>query len=112
MTGRVSLGLSIVDINSNQMAWMYRVNELGTYIYSLTADSTAALAGLQPGDRIVSVNGTEISSYDDLKALLETVSVGDELTFVVSRSGQTLEIPVIAGEYVPEQIQKQNNSNI
>ena len=67
---------------------------------------------IQPGDRIVSVNGTEISSYDDLKALLETVSVGDELTFVVSRSGQTLEIPVIAGEYVPEQIQKQNNSNI
>lgn len=112
VTGRVSLGLSIVDINSNQMAWMYRVNELGTYIYSLTADSSAAQAGLQPGDRIVSVNGTEIGSYDDLKALLETVSVGDELTFVVSRSGQTLEIPVIAGEYVPEQIQKQNNSNI
>jgi len=112
VTGRVSLGLSIVDINSNQMAWMYRVNELGTYIYSLTADSTAAQAGLQPGDRIVSVNGTEIGSYDDLKALLETISVGDELTFVVSRSGQTLEIPVIAGEYVPEQIQKQNNSNI
>jgi len=112
VTGRVSLGLSIVDINSNQMAWMYRVNELGTYIYSLTADSSAAQAGLQPGDRIVSVNGTEIGSYDDLKALLETISVGDELTFVVSRSGQTLEIPVIAGEYVPEQIQKQNNSNI
>ncbi|MBQ7051163.1 MAG: trypsin-like peptidase domain-containing protein [Firmicutes bacterium] len=112
VTGRVSLGLSIVDINSNQMAWMYRVNELGTYIYSLTADSSAAQAGLQPGDRIVSVNGTEIGSYDDLKALLETVSVSDELTFVVSRSGQTLEIPVIAGEYVPEQIQKQNNSNI
>ncbi len=111
VTGRVSLGLSIVDINSNQMAWMYRVNELGTYIYSLTADSSAAQAGLQPGDRIVSINGTEIGSYDDLKALLETVSVGDELTFVVSRSGQQLEIPVIAGEYVPEQIQKQNNQN-
>ncbi len=112
VTGRVSLGLSIVDINSNQMAWMYRVNELGTYIYSITADSSAAQAGLQPGDRIISVNGTEIGSYDDLKALLETVSVSDELAFVVSRSGQTLEIPVIAGEYVPEQIQRQNNSNI
>ncbi len=111
VTGRVSLGLSIVDINSNQMAWMYRVNELGTYIYSLTADSSAAQAGLQPGDRIVSVNDTEIGSYDDLKALLETVSVGEELTFVISRSGQQLEIPVIAGEYVPEQIQKQNNQN-
>ena len=111
VTGRVSLGLSLVDINSNQMAWMYRVNELGTYIYSITGGSSAAEAGLQPGDRIVSVNGTEITCYDDLKTLLEDVSVGDELAFVVSRSGQQLEIPVIAGEYVPEQIQKQTSNS-
>ncbi len=112
VTGRVSLGLSIVDINNEQTAWMYRVNELGTYIYSINPDSSAAQAGLHPGDRIVSVNGTEIGSYDDLKDFLETVSVGDELAFVVSRAGQPTEITVIAGEYVPEQIQRQNNSNI
>lgn len=112
VTGRVSLGLSIVEINNEQTAWMYRVNELGTYIYSITADSSAAEAGLQPGDRIVAVNGTEIGSYDDLKAFLKTVSVGDSLRFAVSRSGQPLEITVIAGEYVPEQIQQKNNSTI
>ncbi len=112
VTGRVSLGLSIVEINNEQTAWMYRVNELGTYIYSITADSSAAEAGLQPGDRIVSINGTEIGSYDDLKDFLKTVSVGDSLRFVVSRSGQPLEIRVIAGEYVPEQIQQKNNSTI
>ena len=112
VTGRVSLGLSIVEINNEQTAWMYRVNELGTYIYSITADSSAAEAGLQPGDRIVAVNGTEIGSYDDLKEFLKTVSVGDSLRFAVSRSGQPLEITVIAGEYVPEQIQQKNNSTI
>jgi len=110
VTGRVSLGLSIVEINNEQTAWMYRVNELGTYIYSISTNSSAAEAGLQPGDRIVAVNGTEIESYDDLKAFLKTVSVGDTLRFVVSRSGQPVEINVIAGEYVPEQIQKQNNN--
>ena len=112
VTGRVSLGLSIVEINNEQTAWMYRVNELGTYIYSISAGSSAAEAGLQPGDRIISVNGTTIGSYDDLKTFLKTVSVGDPLRFVISRSGQPLEITVTAGEYVPEQIQKQNNSNI
>ncbi len=112
VTGRVSLGLSIVEINNEQTAWMYRVNELGTYIYSIAADSSAAEAGLQPGDRIVAVNGTEIGSYDDLKEFLKTVSVGDPLRFAVSRSGQPLEITVIAGEYVPEQIQQKNNSTI
>ena len=75
-------------------------------------DISAAEAGLQPGDRIISVNGTAIGSYDDLKTFLKTVSVGDPLRFVISRSGQPLEITVTAGEYVPEQIQKQNNSNI
>ena len=112
VTGRVSLGLSIVEITNEQTAWMYRVNELGTYIYSITADSSAAEAGLQPGDRIVSVNGIEIETYDDLKEFLKTVSVGDTLRFVVSRSGQPLEINVIAGEYVPDQIQQQNNNSI
>ena len=112
VTGRVSLGLSIVEINNEQTAWMYRVNELGTYIYSISSGSSAAEAGLQPGDRIISVNGTTIGSYDDLKTFLKTVSVGDPLRFVISRSGQPLEITVTAGEYVPEQIQKQNNSNI
>lgn len=112
VTGRVSLGLSIVEINNEQTAWMYRVNELGTYIYSISSGSSAAEAGLQPGDRIISVNGTAIGSYDDLKTFLKTVSVGDPLRFVISRSGQPLEITVTAGEYVPEQIQKQNNSNI
>ena len=88
------------------------MNELGTYIYSISSGSSAAEAGLQPGDRIISVNGTTIGSYDDLKTFLKTVSVGDPLRFVISRSGQPLEITVTAGEYVPEQIQKQNNSNI
>ncbi len=112
VTGRVSLGLSVVEITNEQTAWMYRVNELGTYIYSITSDSSADKAGLLPGDRIISVNGTTIGSYDDLKAFLKTVSVGDPLRFVISRSGQPMEITVIAGEYVPEQIQQQNNNTI
>lgn len=103
--GRVSLGVSLLDITSDQMAWMYRVNEKGTYIYSITESSAAAQAGLLPGDRIISINGTAISSINDVKELLQTVSVGEELTFEVSRSGETQTITVIAGEYVPQGIQ-------
>ena len=35
VTGRVSLGVTLIDINTDQMAWMYRVSEMGTYIYSI-----------------------------------------------------------------------------
>ena len=109
VTGRVSLGVTLIDINTDQMAWMYRVSEMGTYIYSMTKGSAADEAGLQPGDRIISVNGTDIESIDDLKALLENVSVGDSLQFEISRSGQTMTLEVIAGEEVPDEIQNQTN---
>ncbi len=109
VTGRVSLGVTLIDINTDQMAWMYRVSEMGTYIYSMTEGSAADEAGLQPGDRIISVNGTDIESIDDLKALLENVSVGDSLQFEISRSGQTMTLEVIAGEEVPDEIQNQTN---
>ena len=112
VTGRVSLGLSIVDITNEQTAWMYRVSELGTYIYSVNPGTSAAESGLKSGDRIVSVNGLEIQSYDDLKTFLKDVSVGDVLRFVVSRSGQQMPIDVVAGEYIPEQFQNQNNNSI
>lgn len=111
VTGRVSLGLSLVDINNEQTAWMYRVNELGTYIYSIIGGSSAAEAGLQPGDRLISVNGTEITCFNDLKTLLEDVSVGDELTFVVSRAGETLTLTVTAGEYKPDGLQNAASAN-
>ena len=75
----------------------------------LTEGSAADEAGLQPGDRIISVNGTDIESIDDLKALLENVSVGDSLQFEISRSGQTMTLEVIAGEEVPDEIQNQTN---
>ena len=105
VTGRVSLGISLIDINSDQMAWMYRVEEKGTYVYSVTTGSAADDAGLHAGDRLVSVDGTEIGSISELKEYLQTVSVGDSLSFVISRSGQNQTVTVIAGEYVPEEIQ-------
>lgn len=39
--GRISLGVSLLDISSQQMALMYRVGQTGCYIYS-TVDGSAA----------------------------------------------------------------------
>lgn len=103
--GRVSLGVSLVEINSDQMAWMYRVSELGVYVYSVTEGAAADQAGLLPGDRIISVNGAEVQSINDIKDLLAQASVGDALQFEISRAGNTQTITVTAGEYVPESIQ-------
>ena len=102
VTGRVAIGISMIDINSDQMAWMYRVNELGVYVYRVTANSPAAEGGLTSGDRIISINGTQVSDSSECKAEIQKASVGDTITIVVSRNGQEVTLSVIAGEYIPE----------
>ena len=100
--GKAYLGVSLLDITSQQMARMYNVSETGTYIYSVQENSAAADAGLKSGDRIVSINGQEITSNEDVRNLISSSTVGDELTFVISRSGQEQTVTVTVGEYVPE----------
>ncbi|MCI8632151.1 MAG: PDZ domain-containing protein [Lachnospiraceae bacterium] len=111
--GRVSLGVSLLDINSDQMAWMYRVSEQGIYIYSITEGGAADQAGLLPGDRVLSINNQSVSSIEEIKTLLKEVSVGDTLTIEISRTGQVQTVSVTAGEYIPQGIQSlQNNGNL
>jgi membrane-associated protease RseP (regulator of RpoE activity) len=70
----------------------------------------AAEAGLKPGDRIVSIDGTPITDYASSSAII-TAAAGEPLDFVVLRDGEevTLEVtplltprPVVGddGEYV------------
>jgi membrane-associated protease RseP (regulator of RpoE activity) len=58
-------------------------------IGSVTADSAAAEAGFQDGDRILAVNGDPVSSLDgeDLSDVIQDYEVGDELAFTVERDG-------------------------
>ena len=63
-----------------------------------------AAAGLQPGDRLVSIDGEGIDSWDEATALIRE-SPGDELTLVVSRAGSTLTLhatPLLTEQYVPD----------
>jgi regulator of sigma E protease len=52
-------------------------------------NSAAAAAGLQPGDRILSVNGRTIADFDDLSLTIK-VSAGERLRLEVDRGGETI----------------------
>ena len=82
--GRVDFGAVLVDVPDTMTAMMYRVSATGVYVSQADADSA-----LKAGDRIISINGTEVRSAADVAGLLDLHGVGDVLSIVVSRGGST-----------------------
>lgn len=71
--------------------WTFGRTVLAPIIATVTPNSAAAEAGLQPGDRIVSVDGQDISEFDELRPII-TISAGETLNLVVERSGERVSI--------------------
>jgi len=80
--GRIDFGATLINIPDSMTAMMYRVSATGVYVSQADPDSA-----LRAGDRIISINGTEIKSAADVTGLLELHGVGDVLSVTVVRSG-------------------------
>lgn len=83
--GRISLGLSLVDIGDVMSAMIYRVPQMGVYVAEVGENKD-----FKAGDRIVSINGQSVSSTTDVKKILQNRSVGETLETVVVRGRQQL----------------------
>ena len=91
------VGISVSDVNKQTQ--LYGI-PAGAAVQAVSDDSPAAEAGLQAGDVITSVNGTEITGSSDLVSLVSASSIGDTLTMTVYRQGSTIELTVTVGEQV------------
>ena len=69
-------------------------------VASVTADSPAERAGIQPGDRFVSVDGRKVESFSDVQRLVSG-RAGDTITFVLRRDGS--DVTVSAAPQLMEQ---------
>ena len=105
--GRPVLGVSVLDINSAQLAYQYGVNQYGVYIAGLTEGTYAEKSGLQVGDCIVAVEDTQVSSTTELKKILQGYKVGDTVSVIVSRKGKLATVKVKLSESVPVKPQEQ-----
>lgn len=81
------LGLKVADANRY-------ASHQGAYIGAVEPDSSGALAGLQQGDVIVSVNSNRIDSATDLQKALSTPDVSGHVTIGFIRDEQVMQTQV------------------
>lgn len=111
VTGRIDLGMTLLDVTSSQMAWMYGVSETGVYVYSVTNNSKAAEAGFLPGDYITEFDGKKVTSSDDVNKILEDHKVGDKVEVNIVRRRATYTLKLELEEYSPNLIGKSENTD-
>lgn len=102
--GIIDHGITTVDVNSsniNRYYYYYGIDTVGVYVVE-----SAFTDKLQNKDRIVSVNGVSVSNTAQLELVLDDCAVGDEITIVASRNGQTFTVKLVLREYVPDNVAK------
>lgn len=77
------------------MATLVMVKKSGSaVIYTVMPHSPAESAGLKPGDVIVAVGGSAVTSAEDLAAVLHNFQAGQSTTISVYRIGKQVDINV------------------
>lgn len=64
----------------------------GVLVTSVRVNGAADLAGIKPGDRIVSVSDLPVATLDDLQAVVGGLPAGSRLPVIVKRGGQSLRV--------------------
>lgn len=101
VTGKAYLGVEI-DQRYNSMYSQYYNMPIGAYVSKVVPGSCAESAGLQAGDIITKLGGTEVSSYSELKQAIKQYSAGDSVQLEFYRAGESQTVSLIFDESVPD----------
>jgi putative serine protease PepD len=81
------LGVTIATVSSGS----------GAQVSAVKAASPASTAGLKAGDVVTAIDGTAVTTADDLTAKISAHQPGDKVTLSVTRNGSTLKVDVTLG---------------
>ena len=95
VTGRPQLGITGVTV-TEEYAELYHMPQ-GVYVYS--ADGASAL---QKGDIITAIDGTAITTMEELNEQKNQHQAGDTVTLTVTRSGESMDVQITLQESRPE----------
>jgi regulator of sigma E protease len=63
-----------------------------TQVGHVRSETVLAAAGLKDGDRIVAINGSSVSSWNDIPSRIFGDHLGEDLTLSIDRTGTSLEL--------------------
>ena len=98
VTGRPYMGITYLAVTDAQRAAQLGVNAYGIYVVDVVSGGPADKAGLKAGDRIVSIDNTEVAQKTDLGTLMQEHSAGDTLSITIARDGQMQTVSLTLGE--------------
>ena len=111
VSGRPYMGITYIAVTDAQTAAQFNVNAYGVYVVDVVQGGPADKAGLKTGDRIVSIDGTEIAQKDDLGTLIQQHTAGDTLSITVARNGQMQTVSLTLGEKNASNTAAQRSAN-
>ena len=75
---------------------------MGVYIDDVTPGSCAEKAGIEAGDIITTIDGTEVTSYDELRSVIRRHHAGDSVDIEIYRADEARTVTVVLDEEKPE----------
>ena len=89
VVNRATLGIYLQEVTSSTSNY-----PAGIYITGIIEGSGAEAAGLETYDRIINVDGQDISTYTELSRILRDKSVGDTISVTVVRDDKEVTVNV------------------
>ena len=96
---RGRLGITIQQLDQSLADSFGMKKPGGALVSAVENDSPAAKAGIEPGDVIVSVNGKEVKSSNELPPLIANILPGNSAKLQVWRKGNLRDIDVKVGAH-------------
>ena len=101
--GEVDHGLIMLDVTEHNLPTAYRK-------YGITTTGIIVLRSqysdkILYGDRVISIDGVNVSSSAQVDTLLKSYSVGDTIEIGLMRNGQTVSVELTLREDVPDSVE-------
>ena len=88
------LGVDTRDISSDRLAALHLKDERGVEVTMVDQDAPAGKAGIKEQDVILTLNGGDVQSVEQLRRMIREIPPGRAVTLGISRGGQPMTVKV------------------